>query len=178
MAQQPDRPSGPAKTPRAAGAFQRSVLPRTARKAVIDRLVQVPLRSDLGFTGMATVSAVRLLAMCVRCGRDPLDAHLIQFGCLETTRAFLDFADLVGHSWPDRVQVLRPCCVMLSPDEWTLAQMAERAVAGDREGFGRHVEGFIRQDRHDRIFDAAARLTAMLHQSALAGRVPGEPNKL
>lgn len=155
---------------RADGRPPASLLPRTARKATIDRLARTPTRSDLGFTGLAMVSAVRLLALCVKCGRDPVDTHMLQFGCLETARAFLDFADAAGNAWPDRVEVLRPCCMMLSPDEQTLAHMADRAIAGDRAGFSRQIEGYVRADRHDRLFDAAARFAALLHQSALAGR--------
>lgn len=173
MTPKPLDPTSP-RAPRASVPPLGNLLPRTARKATIDRLARRPMRSDLGFTGLATVSAVRVLALCVQCGRDPVDAHMLQFGCLETTRAFLDLADLTGNAWPDRVEVLRPCCMMISPDEHTLATLAECAIAGDRAGFSRQIEGYVRADRHDRLFDAAARFAALLHQSALAGRAPVE----
>ncbi len=139
---------------------------RPARQAVIDALREQPRRSALGFTGQATLAAFRLLALCSRAGRDPIVELARHFGCLETTRAFLAFADRAGHCWPDRVLVLRPCCIGISPDEQTLVGMAELALAGDREGFGALLHGFIRADRHDGLFAHAAHMAAALHQSA------------
>lgn len=144
------------------------ILPRTARQAIIDRLREQPRRSALGFTGQATLAAFRLLAVSGRAGRDPMVELARHFACLETTRAFLAFADRAGTCWPDRVLVLRPCCIGLSPDEQTLVGMAELALAGDREGFGALLHGFIRSDRHDGLYAHAAHMAAALHQSAAA----------
>lgn len=146
----------------------RPLLPRTARQATVDRLQQPARREALDFTGLAMVGSIRLLALCVRVGRDPLPELVQRFGGLETTRAFLAFADAVGTCWPDRVQVLRPCCGHLSPDEHTLATLAQHALAGDRAGFYRQIDGFVRADRHDRLFDLAAHMAATIQQCALA----------
>ena len=140
----------------------RNTLPRLAQAATIARLAEPPRLNALDQAGRAMVLAVRLLALNSRVGRDPLPDLLRHLQSVEATTAFIALADALGTRWPDRVQVLRPCCGLLSPDEATMAALASTARAGDRAAFCAQIDGFIRSDRHDRLFDLAVRLGAAL----------------
>ena len=50
----------------------------------------------------------------------------------------------------------------MSPDERTFAAMARTATAGDRDGFSRILDGFVRADRHERLFAATLDAVAAL----------------
>ena len=130
-------------------------LPRMRRAVTIDTLRKAPDISCLSYVGIKTVAATRFLAMSNRAGRDGLLELLQRFSCIATAKAFLSFADAVGASWPDNVMVMQPCCKCLSTDEFTLAKMAEAAIAGNREGFSAVLDGFVRKDRHDRLYALA-----------------------
>jgi hypothetical protein len=132
------------------------------REAILEQLRCPPPVQDLSYAGLRTVSAIRLLAICGKAGRDPLLELTQRFGRITTAKAFIAFADQVGSFWPGDVQVMRPCARLLSPDEATLAQMADAALAGDREGFRRVLSGFVRADRHDRLYDRAAQMVSQL----------------
>lgn len=113
--------------------------------------------------------AVRILAVCSRIGKDPLPDLLHHLETVDRVRCFLAFADAVGTCWPDRVQVLRPCCALASPDEMTIAALVEAASMADRLAFSRQIEGLVRPDRQERLFDHAVRLAASLMRPARAG---------
>ena len=144
-------------------------LPRVSRAAIIERLQRVGQLGELDPVACHVVTAIRLLAINSRMGRDPLPALLQWLISVDAARAFLAFADRLGTCWPERVQVLRPCCGLLSPDEATIAAMASCALAGDRAGFDRQLDGLVRPGRHDDLFDRAVRLVASLHDGGGIG---------
>ena len=131
-----------------------------ARDLLVAKLARQKGIHDLSYLALKTVSATRLLAVCARTGRDPLLDLTQRFACITTAKAFIAFADLCGAYWPESVQVLRPCCRSVSPDEWTLAQLVDHAAHADRDGFGAVLAGFVRQDRHEPLFDRTVELAA------------------
>ena len=141
-------------------------LPRLSRAAIIERLQRVSLLGELDPVARHVVTAIRVLAINSRLGRDPLPSLLHWLITVDAARAFLALADRLGTCWPERVQVLRPCCRLLSPDEATIAAMATCAQAGDRAGFAEQLDGLVRPDRHDGLFDRAVRLVASLHDGS------------
>ena len=155
----PQPPSRPAASP----------LPRLAQAVTIARLQQIGQLAPLDPIARAVIGAIRLLAVNSRLGRDPLPDLVQRFVSIEAARAFIAFADRVGTCWPERVQVLRPCCGLLSPDEATIAALVSAAAAGERLAFTRQIEGFVRPDRHDALFDLAVRLVASLQDSGTLG---------
>lgn len=133
-----------------------------ARDLLVARLARQKGIHELSFLALKTVSATRLLALCARAGRDPLLDLTQRFACVTTAKAFVSFADMCGAYWPEDVQVLRPCCRSVSPDEWTIAQMLDHAAHGERGSFSAVLEGFIRKERHDALFDRAKELAAYM----------------
>lgn len=136
--------------------------PAVARAVTIERLCRLPGIEDLSYLGYRTVSAIRLMAICGKAERDPLVELTRRFGSVTAAKAFLDFADLAGACWPERLAVMRPCCRIISHDEATLAAMADCAGRGDRTGFEAVLTGFVRPDRHERLFSSAAQAMAEL----------------
>ncbi|QZH74044.1 MAG: DNA-directed RNA polymerase subunit beta' [Erythrobacter sp.] len=119
-----------------------------------------PRLTSLSPVATKLVMAIRFLALCARSRQDPV-AHLTsRLGSVTAAKALLDLADCAAHSWPETVQVCKPCCCALSPDESVFAGMAEAARRGDREGFGEVLSGFIRTDRHERLYAHAVEAVA------------------
>lgn len=136
--------------------------PADTRAATIELLRRPPGIEDLSCLGYRTISAIRLMAVCGKVERDPVVELTRRFGSVTAAKTFLDFADLAGACWPERVAVMRPCCRILSHDEATLAAMADCAGRGDRAGFEAALAGFVRPDRHERLFASAAQAMAQL----------------
>tara|TARA_E500000305_G_scaffold22969_1_gene17338 strand:+ start:125 stop:532 length:408 start_codon:yes stop_codon:yes gene_type:complete len=123
--------------------------------ATVAQLMATPMTADLSFTGARIVADFRLLALCAKARRDPVLELLQRNACLTTAKAFLDLADTIGACWPENVTVARPCCPVVTPDEATIANMVDAARAGERERFSGQIDGFVRADRHDRLYARA-----------------------
>lgn len=149
----------------AAGASGRPARGRDgalAGQAMVASLA-VPLGVEkLSLRGLKTVAAIRVLALCSRAERDPLLELAHRFGCLATAKALIAFAQMAARFWPEDLLVLRPCCRLLSADEWTLAQLVDAAASGDRAPFARALDGLVRRERHEPLFDRSALLAGML----------------
>ncbi|MGB3167579.1 MAG: DNA-directed RNA polymerase subunit beta' [Alteraurantiacibacter sp.] len=136
-----------------------SETPRPSTQAHADRIVAslatlptMPYRSHVA---MRFVLGIRWLAMCERKRHDPVVELTQRLGSVTAAKAFIDFADLAGRCWPEPVQVLRPCCSLMTADESLFAAMAEAAARADRTKFSAVLDGFIRCDRHERLYDHA-----------------------
>jgi len=130
--------------------------------AAVEKLLTAPTTSELSCAGARIIADFRLLALCARAGRDPVLELVHRNSCLTTAKAFIDLADTIGASWPENVTVARPCCPVVTHDEATIANMIDAARAGNREGFSAQIAGFVRHDRHDRLFERAAIYAALL----------------
>ena len=134
--------------------------PSSTTNASVAQLIEPLQLASLSWLGLRTVSATRLLAVCSRSGSDPLIELARRFGNCASARTYLEFAELVATFWPEDVQVMRPCCSLLSPDEMTIARMADHAASGDRAGFSAMLEGFVRADRHDPLYERTTEMVA------------------
>lgn len=141
---------------------QATAPPASASHAVVAALAAGARAENLGLRGLRTVAGIRLLALCTQAERDPLLELGQRFGSLAMAGALIDFGQTAVRFWPENLMVLRPCCAILSPDEWTLAQLVEAAAGGDRALFSRILDGLVRRDRHDPLFDRSALLAGML----------------
>lgn len=117
----------------------------------------------LNLTTLHLVMAMRLCALFDRAQREPLAELARRFRSFEAADAVLGLTREIVRTWPEPFVTNRPCCLTLSPDETTLAAMARSAIAADRAGFGAALAGFVRQERHERLY------AAMVHAAALLG---------
>ena len=111
---------------------------------------------------MRLVLVMRWQPLFARAEREPLGELAARFGSVGAARASLEFARRVAAAWPERFAVNRPCCPKLTPDEHTVALMAIAAAAGNRAAFAAALDGFVRPQRHERLFDAAIRAVCAL----------------
>lgn len=130
---------------------------------VIDRLRQQPTTQGMSCDALRMVMGIRLLAVCNRMGRDPLVELVQRFGNIEAARSFIAFADCVGNAWPEPVRVMRPCCHLASPDEFTIAAMADMARSGNRVRFETNLSGFVSARHYEDLFDRAVRTVAAFY---------------
>ncbi|WP_338242486.1 hypothetical protein [Aurantiacibacter hainanensis] len=137
-------------------------MPQTARASVLDTLRRQPVASDYSATAMTLVMAIRLIARCAACQRDPLVELSCRLESLTGAKAALDFAKACSLAWPEKAMVGRPCCHGLTPDESVFAGMAEAARAADSEAFSGLLDGLIRRERHDRLFTETQHAVAIL----------------
>jgi len=125
------------------------------------------LRS-LTLPALHIVMAMRLAALFDHAERDPLVELTARLGSVTAARHVLKLVRLVALSWPEPYRAGRPCCLRMTPDEWTLSAMIGAADGLDREGFAHQIAGFVPHDRHGPLFDQSVRCMAEL--SALHGR--------
>ena len=122
----------------------------------VAQLSRAPDIRALALSAFHIVMSARLSALFDRAQREPLAELTQRFRSFEAASAVLALLSEVRTSWPEPFVVNRPCCTGLSPDEFTLAGLVRSALRGDRAGFAGVLDGFIRADRHDRLFDAVA----------------------
>jgi len=128
-------------------------LPKTSRASFIAKLQRPPLASQFAPPVVKLVLAVRLLANCIAAGRDPLAQLACRFESIEAAKSVMDLAQACSHAWAENFTVNRPCCNALTPDETVLAQMADAAMMADRRRFDTVLDGLIRRERYERLYD-------------------------
>lgn len=131
-----------------------------ANAKVIEQLAAPPRLGSLSLLALQSVMALRILALCSKAVCEPVPELTRRFRSVTAAKSFLALADCIGRYWPERVSVHPPCCRGLSPDEKTLALLIDAAGAGDREAFGRAIDGFVRSDRHEPLYAAAVDFAA------------------
>lgn len=137
-------------------------LPQTSRASLIEKLQRPALASQFPPPVFKLVLAMRLMASCIAAKRDPLAQLACRFESIEVAKSVMDLAQACSHAWPENFTVNRPCCNALTPDEAALAHMAEAAISADRVRFDAVLEGLIRRERYERLFDVAqVAVTAM-----------------
>jgi len=134
----------------------------TKSSAAIDRMRVPPLIMHQTVAGYQMIMSLRLVAVCSRSNHDALP-HLAQrFASVTAAKAVIAFADQVGLSWPENVQVMRPCCPAITHDEFTVALLTDAAVAGRRDIFSGILEGLVRPGQFDLLFERAKAAVAQL----------------
>ena len=141
-----------------------STIPDLTLNAVrtVARLAQQPDLRVQPRGAVHLIITMRLRSIFERAERDPIAELSARLCSVPAAIAALELCDQVCAVWPEPFAIHRPCCVKLSPDEHTLAQVAQCARGGDRAGFSAVLEGFVRSSRHDSLFDATVRALALL----------------
>ncbi|NMN05597.1 MULTISPECIES: hypothetical protein [unclassified Novosphingobium] len=116
----------------------------------------------LSLTALHVVMAMRLSAMFERVGRDPVPDLAQRYRSVEAAAAVHALVRRVIRTWPERFLVNRPCQLVMTPDEATLAAMTRHALAGDSDGFAELLRGFVRADRLDGLYHATQHAAALL----------------
>lgn len=129
---------------------------------LLERLQMPLLIENQSITAIRAVVALRLIAVASRAGRDPLPLLAQRFASITAAKAFIDFADMAGGYWPENFKVMCPCSRTMTHDELTIALLVDCAAAGQREVFSRVLDGLIRHDRHERLFEQAKAMVALL----------------
>jgi len=119
------------------------------------------LRS-LPVEAMHLVMGMRLCALFLAAGRDPVAELATRLGSVTAACHILDLSRAVARTWPEPYTAARPCCMCLSPDEATLAAMGEAVIDRDHRRFAQALEGFVRADRHEHLRLATIRAVAAL----------------
>ena len=112
------------------------------------------------------VYALRLIALHERVGRDPVPELASRLGSVDVAAKALAFTQCLTSSWPENIHVSRFCCQMLSHDEATISAVIESALDCNYEGMERTLQGLVRTDRFQRLWEAALELVGA---EALAG---------
>jgi hypothetical protein len=128
----------------------------------IAALARPPAFGALSKKAQAAVIAVRLYALAARENADPVAALALQLQNCEAAYAVHEFVRTVTRTWPERFMVGRACCQRLSPDEATLAKLVQAGATRDREGFRHAIEGFIKHDRHEALWEACTHAVVMM----------------
>ena len=128
----------------------------------VARLAQEPDLRTQPYGAVHLVMTMRLRSIFERAERDPVAELSARLCSVPAAVAALDLCDRIALAWPETFVASRPCCMKMSPDEHTLARMAQHARSGDRPGFADLLDGFIRPSRHDRLYDATVRALAFL----------------
>jgi len=118
----------------------------------------------LPMPAMHVVMAMRLCALFERAGRDPFSELATRFASAALAVDVLSLNRRIARSWPDAFVVSRPCCMRLTPDEATLANLARFALAADRQAFARELEGFVRTMFHDGLYEQLLSIVAQLSE--------------
>ena len=121
-------------------------------------LQEVPRIADLHPVAARFIYSLRLVAAYKRAKRDPAAELANRLGSIQTAIKALQFVETVGHAWPEPVLVQRFCCGCLSHDERTLGAMLDAAWNNDRAAFTEQLDGLVRSERIDRVWDDALQL--------------------
>ena len=116
----------------------------------------------LPVVAMRLVLVMRWRPYYARAEREPLGELAARLGSVTAALTALEFADRVTAAWPEPFTVHPACCPKLTPDEHTVALVAKAAAAGDRAAFAAALDGLVRPQRHERLFDAAIRAVCAL----------------
>ena len=101
-------------------------------------------------------------ALFEQAGRDPVPDLAQRYRSVEAACAVHGLVRTVMRTWPEPFMVNRACCLAMSPDETTLAAMVRAACRADRTGFGDEIAGFVRDERHDALYEATVHAAALL----------------
>lgn len=132
--------------------------PTAAMKAVIAQLAQPRMMQSLNPIAARFAYSLRLIALHQRAKRDPVPELAARLHSVDVAAKSLALSQAVASIWPEDVHVSRFCCCKLTHDEATIADAIESALARDRKAFDRALEGLLRPDRVERMWDEASAL--------------------
>lgn len=134
---------------------------RTSSAAsIIAQLALPPRLADLQPAAARFVISLRLIAVHERAMRDPVPELAARLGNVELAAKSLALAKVIMRVWPENIHISRFCCGLMSHDEATIGAMIESTARRNRDAFDRAVEGLIRPDRAQALWEASADLVA------------------
>ena len=136
----------------------------TRSRAIIADLAAVPRINSLGPIAARFVYSLRLIALHDRAKRDPIPELAIRLASVETAAVAFQLAQTISATWPDAIHVSRFCCCAISHDEATVGAMLDAATDRDRAAFDGVLQGLVRPDRIEALWDASlALVVAEMH---------------
>ncbi len=123
--------------------------------AAIAKLVDTPKLSALGPIAARFLYSLRLIALYDRAGRDPIPELAVRLTSVETAAKAYALAKSITTVWPESVQISRFCCQFLTHDEATIGALVDAVAARDRGQFEAQIDGLIRSDRKEPLWNAA-----------------------
>ncbi|NQX93954.1 MAG: DNA-directed RNA polymerase subunit beta' [Erythrobacter sp.] len=128
--------------------------------AILEKMAEPVLLFSLSPVAARFIHALRLIALHERVKRDPVPELAMRLGALDVAAKALALSQTVAATWPENVHVSRFCCQRLTHDEATIGTLIELTWSRDRAGFGAQIEGLIRPERVDRLWEAVLDLVA------------------
>ncbi|MCY1671162.1 hypothetical protein OVA07_09065 [Novosphingobium sp. SL115] len=116
----------------------------------------------LNLTGLHIVMAMRLCALFENAGRDPVPDLAQRYRSVEAACAVHGLVATIKQVWPEPFMVNRPCCLSMTPDEATLATLVRAAAGANRPLFADAIDGFVRADRHNALYESTVHAVALI----------------
>lgn len=139
--------------------------PESARfSAIVTALARPADIRALPLPVMHLIMAMRLCGLFEQAGREPLVELTTRFASVTIAEQVLATTRMIARCWPERFVSSRPCCLRLSPDERTLANLAHAGLSGNREEFSRELAGFVRQAWREPLYAQIVETVAGLSQ--------------
>ena len=79
------------------------------------------------------VMAARISILYARAGKDPLPDMAVRLRSMRAAQALHTLLETVNRVWPEPFLAHRPCCMVMTPDETLVADVAMAAVRGSRD---------------------------------------------
>ncbi|MEL7445871.1 MAG: DNA-directed RNA polymerase subunit beta' [Pseudomonadota bacterium] len=140
--------------------MQNRALP-TSEGNWIERLRHAPRLEGFGPVSARFIHSMRLIALHEQAGRDPVPELAGRLGSISVAAKSLELSQAVCATWPENIHVSPFCCQAMTHDEMTIALMIEAVIDRDRTAFVASLEGLIRPDRVERLWDCALGLVTM-----------------
>lgn len=99
-----------------------------------------------------TVMATRLATLYERAGRDPLPDMAVRLRSLRAAQALRALVGTISQLWPERFLARRPCCMVMSPDEALIGEVAAATLRGDRAGAMDAMRDLLPAIARERLF--------------------------
>ncbi len=132
--------------------------PAIDTSAILEKLAEPARLAQLDAVAARLVYSMRLIALHERARRDAVPELTARLGGVEIAAKTLALSQVIASVWPENVHVSRFCCQRLTHDETTIGALIDRTIRRDREGFEQQVEGLIRPERVNRLWDAVLAL--------------------
>ncbi len=136
--------------------------PSTRFASAVEKLGRPHDVRGLTLSGLHMVLAMRLCAVFDQAARDPVPDLAQRYRSIEAACAVHGLVQTIKQVWPEPFMVNRPCCLVMTSDEVTLAALVRNALAADRTAFGWVIDGFVRAERHGGLYEATVHAAALL----------------
>jgi hypothetical protein len=120
--------------------------------ASLDRTFALKDLREHPLVAMHVVMGTRLSLLFGRAGRDPLPDLAVRLRSMRAASAQQALTATIWSNWPDVFALRRPCCMILSPDEMLLADVAVAAMRGDKDKAMDAMRDFLPGLARDRLF--------------------------